>query len=113
MTEALQIALEHYIQQHMTPGATVTDFTPIADGWETEVYAFTLNTGEKLILRMYPGGSAAEKCAREFRVMQYLDGTGYPVPEVLLHTIDPTTTGKPFLIMRFIDGIPTGKLFEN
>jgi aminoglycoside phosphotransferase (APT) family kinase protein len=113
MIVALPVSLERHLQT-IYPGATVTDFSPISDGWETEVFRFTLThngSAAGLILRMYPGQDATAKCPREFETLRKLYEAGYPVPEVLYHTTDAQPTGKPFLIMRLIEGQPLGKLF--
>jgi aminoglycoside phosphotransferase (APT) family kinase protein len=90
----------------------IDDFTHISDGWENEVYAFTLKHGdghEDLILRIYPGDNAQEKSLREFNGMQNLYKQGYPVPEVFIHERGTSWFGNPFVVMQKIDGRQMGK----
>lgn len=83
--------------------AELTGFAPISDGWESEVYAFTL-AGRGYILRIYPGDDAVAKSTREYTGMSTLHQMGYPVPEVLHHCTDLAWFGKPFVIMEKING---------
>ena len=72
--------LERYIAQSQR-GAQITHFENITSGWENEVYAFTLRTGDysrDLILRIYPGQNAQTKAEREFKGMQYLYSVEIP-----------------------------------
>ncbi len=89
----------------------ILDLTRISDGWENEVYSFTIcyeesarQKHEDLILRIYPGDDAAEKSANEFNIMKRLYEVGYPVPEVLLLEPNSPHLGKPFVIMEKVDG---------
>ena len=89
----------------------IPDLAKISDGWENEVYSFTIgykkNIGqlhENLILRIYPGDDAPHKAAREFNGMRKLYELGFPVPEVLMLELDDSTFGKPFIIMEKIEG---------
>lgn len=95
----------------------VSNLTPISDGWETEVYAFTLtlrHQTEQMILRMYPGTNAAAKCDNEYNVMHLLwSYSKYSVPIVSYHETDMEWLGKPFLIMQKIDGRPLGDLMRE
>ena len=98
----------------------VTQVAHISDGWESEIYSFTLESGpagarlcEDLILRIYPGQDALVKSAREFRGMKLLHGAGYPVPQVLVlereaspfgEVLPGRAQGRPFIIMERIQG---------
>ena len=98
----------------------VQDVVQISDGWENEVYAFAVETGqanhrerEDLILRIYPGHDAAQKSAHEFNVMKQLYTAGYPVPQVLLLETNGALFGKPFVIMERIIGRPMGAIADR
>ena len=80
-------------------------------GWESEIYAFTLEHGqasnrvrENLVLRLYSGEDAAEKAAHEFRAIQRLHDSGYPVPQVYVLEREPAALGQPFILMEKIEG---------
>ncbi len=117
----LQAALDTYCQQSLALGrGRVLRLARISDGWENEVYSFTLQyetgrgpTSEDLILRIYPGDDAIAKAKREFAVMDRLFDLGYPVPEVRLLETDDRVLGRPFVIMRRIDGGPLGPLLHR
>jgi len=91
--------------------ATVSALASISVGWESDVYAFDLESGlsdarwcEALVLRIYPGTDAYAKSEREFRGMQQLYAAGYPVPRVLALERDASPFGKPFMIMEKAEG---------
>ncbi|MCP4228929.1 MAG: phosphotransferase family protein [bacterium] len=116
-TDKIATSLREYLSAKYPDrkNTVVYDVQSIADGWETEVFTFALSFEEDEkavsrhdILRVYPGGNASEKAAREFGVMHTLFGTGYPVPEVYLVETDAATLGAPFVVMRKIDGRPLG-----
>lgn len=102
----MQHQLQTYCQQHFPAyaGAHITAFQQISDGWENIVYAFTIGDDD-LILRIYPGGQEAiAKSTREYQGMKALHRLGYPVPEVLHHSLDTAWFGQPFVIMQQIKG---------
>jgi aminoglycoside phosphotransferase (APT) family kinase protein len=94
----------------------VCDVRSVADGWETEVFTFTISYEEDgkaisrdEILRVYPGDRASEKASKEFAVMDKLFETGYPVPEVYLVETNAAPLGAPFVVMQKIDGRQLGR----
>jgi aminoglycoside phosphotransferase (APT) family kinase protein len=116
-TLPLENRLLRYCRENVAAyeSARLVDFSPISDGWETEVYAFTIahdGGQDALILRMYPGEYAVPKSTREFKGMKTLYQLGYPVPEVLYHCDNADWLGKPFIIMQKIDGQPVGKVLD-
>ena len=100
--------------------AQILNLVRVAGGWETDVYAFTLEHGPpdkrergELILRLYPGDGSPDKAAREFNAMRRLYQAGYPVPQVLHLDQDGTLFGLPFVIMVKIEGRPLGAIVEE
>ncbi len=92
---------------------SVSDFENISDGWESEMYSFSLGyeadsslIDEKLVLRIYPGDNAIQKAQRESFGMQCLWNAGYPVPRIHLVESEPDVLGRPFVIMEWIEGRP-------
>ncbi len=93
----------------------------IGGGWETEIYSFTarLNIAPStpvenhLILRMYPGDNAAEKCEREYVGMTYIKMMGYSVPRVIYRVKDAAQLGKPALVMEKIDSRSLGNVIRE
>ena len=100
--------------------AQVYSLTKITDGWENEVYSFTIEYEEtterkceELILRIYPGNDAPQKSVREFNAMKKLHEVGFPVPEVFLLELDNSPFSKPFVIMEKINGRPMGTVIDE
>jgi len=92
-------------------GARISELIPISEGWESDMYAFTLESGpdgarqrEELVLRLYSGEDAQTKSTREWRGMNLLHDAGYPVPRVLILERGDSPFGRPFLIMERIHG---------
>jgi aminoglycoside phosphotransferase (APT) family kinase protein len=91
--------------------AQVGDLTVISNGWESDVYGFTVEYGpaserrsEALVLRIYPGDDAYHKSEREFRGMRRLYEAGYPVPQVYALERENSPFGRPLVIMERIEG---------
>ncbi len=90
-------------------------------GWESDVYAFTLEMGvadacrlRSLIARFYSGGDAVVKAQQESSGMRWLYQMGYPVPEVVAVELDTQWFGRPFMIMEKIPGeVLWGALFHG
>jgi aminoglycoside phosphotransferase (APT) family kinase protein len=61
----------------------------------------------RYVLRKKPPGTllkSAHAVEREFRVLQALESTGFPVPRAHLLCEDPAIVGTPFFIMDYVDG---------
>lgn len=98
----------------------IKDFARISDGWENEVYSFTMEyieSGEEnyedLILRIYQGNSPEQKAIREFQGMKNLYHAGYPVPKVMILASENSPFGKPIVIMEKINGQIMGRVFSE
>jgi aminoglycoside phosphotransferase (APT) family kinase protein len=94
----------------------IVDFAYISDGWENQVYAYTLehNGGQDArILRIYPGDDATARSQQEFAGMRTLFEQGYPVPEVFLYETDRRWLGDVFVIMQKIDGPLMGDVMDT
>jgi aminoglycoside phosphotransferase (APT) family kinase protein len=98
----------------------VSGLADITSGWESEVFSFDLDyvangqaEHESLILRLYPGSSAAEKARREFLFLQHLHGSGYPVPRPVLLEADGSPFGRPLLVMERVEGRPLGEIIDE
>lgn len=89
----------------------VSDVTLLGSGFETDVFAFVLETkregmkeSQAFIMRIYGGEGVAEKAGREFDAMGRLREAGYPVPQVLALQRGAAPLGRPFVIMERIFG---------
>lgn len=107
MTPSLHAAFQTYATTHLHPAAAVSAPRLVNQGWESQIYFFTLSLpGEpprEQVLRLYASGDG-EKARREFEVMQRLRQAGYPVPQVYHLEPDSAPLGKPFIIMEKVDG---------
>jgi len=85
--------------------------TPITGGYDTDIFAFRM-TGpsgwwtQPLILRRLGACHTPARALRERATQNTLAELGYPVPRVLLASIDPVPIGGPFLIMLRMEGRP-------
>ena len=114
MTQEILPQLQAYFQQAFPQKTNpkIENLIPLNFGWESVIYAFDAVTGSKdhqqthrLILRIYPGGNAFEKSAREFDGLKKLFQVGYPVPRVLtLERQKSPFDSRPFILMERIEG---------
>ncbi|MDX2238572.1 MAG: phosphotransferase family protein [Hyphomonadaceae bacterium] len=88
----------------------------IYGGASRETYSFDAMRGDArggFILRRDPDDSLIEsERALEFAAYQSFYGRNVPVPEAIALETDPSVLGKPFFIMRRIDGASAGSPFQ-
>ncbi len=120
MENNIQSSLLDFYKKRLNEDIEVPVFAKISDGWENELYSFTVACEEgkerrrdDLILRIYLGDGARQKAAREFNGMKKLHELGFPVPEVFTLELDDSTFGKPFVIMEKINGQPMGQILDE
>lgn len=69
---------------------------------------YRLDAGDRsYVLRKQPPGKllpSAHAIDREFRVMQALGATGFPVPDPLLYVTETEIVGTPFYVMAHVEG---------
>lgn len=90
--------------------ARIESLVEVAGGWESDVYDVRVRRGtggrdaeiERMALRRYTG--AGEVAQREFDGMRSLFEVGYPVPEVLGVETSADVLGRPFMVMRWVEG---------
>jgi aminoglycoside phosphotransferase (APT) family kinase protein len=106
----LKSRLQRYLRERL-PGAVsarVEDLASIADGWESDVYAFVLRSAgggrERLVLRIYQGPWARDESAHEFAGLRRLHAADYPVPRVWILERESAPLGRPFVVMEYIEG---------
>src|SRR6266487_3659975 len=84
----------------------------VTEGWETDVYRFTLAGDEELpqefqrplILRAYSSMNGLPKLRHEVAVQRHMHGLGYPVAQPLLVEESEAFFGGPFMIMELLPG---------
>ncbi|MBU6246007.1 MAG: phosphotransferase family protein [Actinomycetales bacterium] len=94
--------------QDAAPGLVGGDLSAsiIAGGKSNLTYAVTDGTW-RWIVRRPPLGhvlATAHDMAREYRVMSALQGTGVPVPRMIVLCEDPSVVGAPCYLMEHVDG---------
>ena len=86
-------------------GGPVT-LSPVSSGQSNPTWF--VDTGDRrLVLRKKPLGatlSSAHAIEREYCVMAALEGSGVPVPRMVMLEEDPDVLGTPFYIMERLDG---------
>jgi aminoglycoside phosphotransferase (APT) family kinase protein len=89
------------------------------EGWESEIYGFTLTTGQpgshqsvKRVLRLMSGGSS-DDARHEYQALSLLFKAGYPVPKVFAVGSATDGLGHPFIIMQCIEGESYAKQFPR
>ena len=111
--------LTHYYQAHqpelVNPQLSLEWVN--TTGWESEIYAYTLTTGEpdqrhtkKRVLRLLTGGQMAD-AEREYHFLTLLNKASYPVPQVYALGQKSDGLGHPFIIMECIQGGGFGERF--
>lgn len=102
---------EYYLKQQPHYSAPIIHLDWVnTQGWESEIYAYTLTFGapgqrrnESRVLRLLTG-AGLEGARNEYQVLSLLHQTGYPVPEVYALGEPSDGLGKPFIIMQRIEG---------
>jgi aminoglycoside phosphotransferase (APT) family kinase protein len=91
------------------PGRRIADLQPLPGGHSTSNAVLVTDTGERLVLRRYPG---RDSCAVEAALAARLAGR-VPVPAVV--AVDPTGAGagEPVLLSRFVPGTPVSRLLPE
>ena len=84
-------------------GAAVTSVERVRGSVANQDFAVDLVDGARFVLK---AGPAAEMAAEAW-TCQRLIGLCVPVPEVIAVDLDPTKLGLPFLIMTFVEGMPS------
>ncbi|CAM3800173.1 phosphotransferase family protein [Polynucleobacter antarcticus] len=98
-------ALRSYLQQ---TGWDTQSFEvqPLVGGQSNPTYKITC-ANQQIVLRKKPAGTllpSAHAIDREYRVMQALEKTEVPVPNMLAYCDDASILGTPFYLMSFLDG---------
>lgn len=79
---------------------------PITGGQSNPTYLLTFDN-RKLVLRKRPSGAllpSAHAVDREHRVQEALQGSGVPVPRMLLLHTEPEIVGTAFYAMDYVEG---------
>ena len=84
---------------------------PLGGGFDTEVHAFRLQSAPAgfrgpLVLRVFRAHHSPALVTREQATQNALDDQGYPVPRVLLVSLDLAPLGAPFAVMERVPGVP-------
>lgn len=101
MTEQIRIDLER------ATGRRVKAIDPIPEGHSGFTYYVTLEDGD-YVLRLPPPGARIAGTAdvmRQGRIMSALHEAGLPAPAVPVICSDPIVDGRPFILMKQVDGV--------
>jgi len=100
------LALKAYLESQVSGFGQLRTMDKFPDGQSNPTYRIDTNTG-RYVIRMQPPGEllkSAHAVDREFRVMQALQESDVPVPEMLHLCIDKNVIGRKFFVMRFVPG---------
>ena len=103
--------LKRYLQRtrHLKQAQLVLDWVN-TEGWESEIYAYTLTYGptgdrksETGVMRLLTGADFTE-AQSEYRTLSLLHQAGYPVPEVYALGTSKDGFKHPFILMQRVEG---------
>lgn len=98
--------LEDYLSAHMGSAAKILSATEFSGGASNPTFLLDTNTGQ-LVLRSKPQGKLASKAHaidREYRVINALGTTDFPVPKAMFYCDDADIIGAEFYVMEYIEG---------
>lgn len=102
---------KHYLrrQKSLIKPKLILDWVN-TEGWESEIYAFTLTHGshgdrviEQRVMRLLTGADFTS-AQSEYRTLSFLHQAGYPVPEVYALGSIKDGFQHPFIIMQRVEG---------
>ena len=101
-------ALASWLQVHLPGFDGPLQVAQFKGGQSNPTYLLS-TPGRSYVMRTKPGPVArllpsAHAIEREFRVMQALQGTEVPVPQMLLLCDDESVIGRAFYLMEFVQG---------
>ena len=108
-TEGIDVAsVTAWFERHVTGVRPPLRFDVVAGGHSNLTYRVEDNAGQRFVLRRPPLGelaASAHDMEREHRIMGALGPSAVPVPEMVGYCAEPTVTGAPFYVMRWVDGL--------
>ena len=99
-------ALDAWARAHVPGYAGPSRATKFATGQSNPTYLIE-TPGERYVLRRKPPGKllkSAHMVEREFRVIQALNGAGFPAPRAFALCEDETVAGSVFYLMSHVEG---------
>jgi aminoglycoside phosphotransferase (APT) family kinase protein len=100
----LRPRLESYCSAQLGRDVTVTELSRFSGGASRETWSFTLDDGERLVLRLDPPGApASSDRSAEVELLRRADAAGVPVPKVVW-TPTADDIGSAGFVMEHVDG---------
>jgi aminoglycoside phosphotransferase (APT) family kinase protein len=100
-------ALADDLSTHLPEATGPWQVAQFKGGQSNPTYLLTSGEGQRYVLRRKPPGKllpSAHAVDREFRVMQALGHTDFPVPRMRLLCMDEHVIGTPFYVMDYVEG---------
>jgi len=102
-------ALQAWLAPHWPAAAAGLQLSRLAGGQSNPTWLLTADDGSQRVLRAKPGPQAAllpsaHAIEREFAVLQALQGSEVPVPQVHEFCADESVIGAAFYLMAFVPG---------
>lgn len=101
-----EAALEPYLAERLHGFCGPLAVRQFESGQSNPTFHVAAASGAYVLRKKPPGRllPSAHMIEREYRVMQALEGTGVPVPPVLLLCTDERVIGTPFFLMGYVPG---------
>jgi aminoglycoside phosphotransferase (APT) family kinase protein len=100
------VALAPYLEANIPGFSDLRSIEKFKSGQSNPTYLLTAASG-RYVLRAKPPGAllkSAHQVDREFRVMQALATTAFPVPRVLHLSAEDSPIGRMFYVMDYVEG---------
>ncbi|MBG0818691.1 phosphotransferase family protein [Planomonospora sp. ID82291] len=105
----LEPGTREVLSRQVLSGARVVGARWLTGGFSGDTVLLHTDRGQEFVLRRYPRRNT---CAVEAAVLGLL-ADRVPVPDVVHANADGTLLGEPFLLTRFVSGIPLNETFAN
>lgn len=102
-----EASLDAWLRDNVSDFAGLSTCTKFADGQSNPTYRLVDDAGREYVLRRKPFGKllpSAHQIEREFRVIEGLYPTGYPVAKPYALCEDNGIIGAGFYVMSFVEG---------
>ncbi|MFI6883736.1 phosphotransferase family protein [Streptosporangium canum] len=97
------------LSRHVLGGVQVVDERRLTGGFSSDNVLLRTNQGVSFVLRRYPRRNT---CAVEAALMR-LVADRVPAPEVVYADNDGSVLGEPFILTRFVSGVPLTAVFAG
>lgn len=101
------VSIERFLKERLDDLSGPLEIAPVSGGQSNPTFLLRFGNGRRLVLRKRPPGQllpSAHAVDREYRVQKALEGSGVPVPRMLLLHTEPDIVGTAFYVMEYVEG---------